>query len=131
MSGPDVLLKPEAAEAIGLALHELATNAVKYGAISVPGGHVTISWAFEDHGIEPRRLLVNWIERGGPTVTPPSRKGFGHIVFERLVTKSLDGSVGIDFAPEGLTWKLSIPTTNLVTEPVVIRHRSVLSGSRN
>jgi PAS domain S-box-containing protein len=131
VSGPDIMLRPEAAEAIGLALHELATNAVKYGAISVPGGHVAISWAFEDHGIEPRRLLVNWIERDGPTVTPPSRKGFGHIVFERLVTKSLNGSVAIDFAPEGLIWKLSIPTINLVTEPVLIRHRSLLSGNRN
>jgi two-component sensor histidine kinase len=131
VSGPDIMLRPEAAEAIGLALHELATNAVKYGAISVPGGHVAISWAFEDHGIEPRRVLVNWIERDGPTVTPPSRKGFGHIVFERLVTKSLNGSVAIDFAPEGLIWKLSIPTINLVTEPVLIRHRSLLSGNRN
>jgi two-component sensor histidine kinase len=69
-TGPDVLLRPAAAEAIGLALHELGTNAVKYGALSVPGGNVTISWALEDHGTEPRRLLVNWIERGGPTVTP-------------------------------------------------------------
>jgi two-component sensor histidine kinase len=130
-TGPDVLLRPAAAEAIGLALHELGTNAVKYGALSVPGGNVTISWALEDHGTEPRRLLVNWIERGGPTVTPPSRTGFGHIVFERLVTKSLSGSVAIDFAPEGLIWKLSIPPTNLVTEPVVIRHRSVLSGNES
>jgi PAS domain S-box-containing protein len=130
-TGPDVLLRPAAAEAIGLALHELGTNAVKYGALSVPGGNVTISWALEDHGTEPRRLLVNWIERGGPTVTPPSRTGFGHIVFERLVTKSLGGSVAIDFAPEGLIWKLSIPPTNLVTEPVVIRHRSVLSGNES
>jgi two-component sensor histidine kinase len=76
-------------------------------------------------------LLVSWAERGGPLVTPPSRKGFGHTMFERLVTKSLNGSVGIDFAPEGLTWKLSIPITNLVTEPVVIRHRSAFSGSRS
>jgi two-component sensor histidine kinase len=118
---------------------------VKYGAISSPGGHdkqgktgyckngghVTISWAFEDHGIEPRRLLVNWIERGGPTVRPPSRKGVGHIVFERLVSKSLNGSVAIDFALDGLIWKLSIPTTHLVIEPVVIRHRSLLSGNRS
>ena len=93
--------------------------------------HVTISWALEDRGTEPRQLLVSWAERGGPLVTPPSRKGFGHTMFERLVTKSLNGSVGIDFAPEGLTWKLSIPITNLVTEPIVIRHRSAFSGSRS
>jgi len=97
---------------------------VKYGALSVPDGHVTISWALEDHGKEPRQLLVSWAERGGPPVTPPSRTGFGHIVFERLVTKSLNGEVALDFAPEGLNWKLSIPTTNIVTEPVIARNRS-------
>jgi len=124
VSGPDALLRPEAAEAIGLALHELATNAVKYGALSVPGGHVTISWALEDHDAKPSQFAVNWIERGGPTVAAPLRKGFGHIVFERLVTRSLNGSVAIDFAPEGLTWKLSVPTTNLVTEPAAVRNPS-------
>ena len=124
VTGPDVLLRPEAAEAIGLALHELATNAVKYGALSVPAGRVTISWAFEEHGPKPRQFLVNWIERGGATVTPPSRTGFGHVVFERLVTQSLNGSVAIDFATEGLIWKLSIPTTNLVTEPTIVPNRS-------
>jgi len=124
VSGPDIMLRPEAAEAIGLALHELATNAVKYGALSVPGGHITISWAFDDHSTEPRQLLLSWAERGGPPVTPPSRTGFGHIVFERLVTKSLNGEVALDFAPEGVSWKLSIPTTNIVTEPVIARSRS-------
>ena len=128
VSGPDIILKPEAAEAIGLALHELATNAVKYGALSVPGGHVTISWAFEDQGTAPSQFLVNWLEKGGPIVTPPSHTGFGHIVFERLVTKSLNGSVAIDFAPAGLSWKLSIPTTNIVSEPVIARSRSAYQG---
>jgi two-component sensor histidine kinase len=74
VSGPDALLRPEAAEAIGLALHELGTNAVKYGALSVPGGHVTISWALEDHGTSPSQFAVNWIERGGPTVAALSRR---------------------------------------------------------
>jgi len=124
VSGPDILLRPEAAEAIGLALHELATNAVKYGALSVLGGHVTISWALEDSGTETRQFLVNWVERGGPAVTPPSRTGFGHVVFDRLVTKSLNGKVAIDFAHEGLGWKLSIPSTTLVTEPAIVRNRS-------
>jgi hypothetical protein len=79
-------------------------------------------------GTEPRRLFVNWIERGGPTVTPPWRTGFGHIVFERLVTKSLNGSVAIDFARQGLIWKLSIPTTNPVTEPTIVRNRSAIKS---
>ena len=60
---------------------------------------------------QPRQLLVSWAERGGPLVTPPSRTGFGHIVFERLVTKSLNGEVALDFAPEGLSWK-SVDTDN-------------------
>ena len=124
VSGPDILLRPKAAEAIGLALHELATNAVKYGALSIPGGHITISWAFEDPGAEPRQLVVSWIERGGPPVVPPARTGFGHVVFERLTAKSLDGDVALDFAPQGLSWKLSIPTTNIVTEPVIAQNRS-------
>jgi PAS domain S-box-containing protein len=123
-SGPDVLLRPEAAEAIGLALHELATNAVKYGALSIPAGHVAVSWGMQDHGTEPRLFLITWVERGGPPVTPPARKGFGHIVFERLVTKSLNGSVVIDFAPDGLIWKLSIPTSNVVTAPASVRNQA-------
>ncbi|MGC1358258.1 MAG: hypothetical protein WA851_21135, partial [Xanthobacteraceae bacterium] len=76
----------------------------------------------------PRQFLVNWREQGGPIVTPPSHTGFGHIVFERLVTKSLNGSVAIDFAPAGLSWKLSIPTPNIVTEPVIARSRSAYQG---
>jgi two-component sensor histidine kinase len=75
----------------------------------------------QDHGTEPRLFLITWVERGGPPVTPPARKGFGHIVFERLVTKSLNGSVVIDFAPDGLIWKLSIPTSNVVTGPASAR----------
>ena len=116
VSGPDVILRPKAAEAIGLALHELATNAVKYGALSVPDGRVTIFWVLADHGAEPRDFLLNWIEHGGPPVTPPTRTGFGRIVFERLVASSLNGSVAIEFATEGLIWRLSIPTTNLGKE---------------
>jgi PAS domain S-box-containing protein len=117
VSGPDIVLRPEAAEAIGLALHELATNAVKYGALSTPGGQVRVAWELDSSDTEPRQLRLSWMENGGPIVTPPSSKGFGHVVFEQLVTRSLDGSVTMDFAPAGLSWTLSIPTTNLVTHP--------------
>jgi PAS domain S-box-containing protein len=119
VSGPDILLRPEAAEAIGMALHELAMNAAKYGSLSVPIGHVAISWAFESLGVEQRQLQLSWVEDGGPIGMPPSHKGFGHIVFEHLLTKSLNGTLEMDFAPKGLNWKLSIPTTNLVTAPPV------------
>jgi len=125
VSGPDVLLSPKAAEAIGLALHELATNAVKYGALSVPGGQVAVSWTLDNHGAEAGDLRLSWVERGGPIAKPQPRKGFGHAVFERSVAKSLDGTVVIDFAPEGLRWELSIPTTNLVPEQAIVRNWSV------
>ena len=109
VSGPDIALRPEAAEAIGLALHELATNAVKYGALSTPVGQVRVAWELDSPGTEPRQLRLSWMENGGPIVTPPSRKGFGHVVFEQLVTRSLDGSVTMDFAPAGVNWTLSVP----------------------
>jgi PAS domain S-box-containing protein len=112
LSGPDVVVTPKAAEAIGLALHELATNAVKHGALSGANGTVTIAWtqaAGSDH------LQLTWIERGGPAVQPPTRKGFGHIVCERVVADLLGGEVSMDFAPEGARWQLSVPTAHMVS----------------
>jgi two-component sensor histidine kinase len=122
MTGPDILVSPETAEAIGLALHELATNAVKYGALSVPIGQVTVFWALErhgteKHGTEPHRLRLNWVEQNGPLVAAPTRKGFGRLVFEEITAKRLNGEIVTDFAPTGLNWQLSISTTYLVTEP--------------
>jgi len=116
VSGPDIVLSPEPAEAIGLALHELATNAVKYGALSNPTGYVAVSWGLENHGSEPGELRLNWVERGGPMIAPPAGSGFGRVVMERMVAKALNGKVAMDFAPEGLQWSLSAPITNLVVE---------------
>jgi PAS domain S-box-containing protein len=114
--GPDVVLTTEAAQAIGLALHELATNAIKYGALAGPKGSVTISWAFENDADGTRALRLNWVEDGGPAVTPPSRKGFGHVVIERMVAQSLNSEVAMEFAPNGLSWSLPIPATSLVRD---------------
>ena len=125
VSGPEVLLSPKATEAVGLALHELATNAVKYGALSVPDGRVAVAWTLENQDSASRELRLSWVERGGPPVTPPSRKGFGHAVFERSVAMSLNGKVSMDYAPEGLSLLLSIPATNLVSEREIIRNWSV------
>jgi PAS domain S-box-containing protein len=111
LSGPDVMVTPRAAEAIGLALHELATNAVKHGALSGANGTVTIAWT-RIPGTQDLRLT--WTERGGPAVTPPTRKGFGHIVCERVVADLLGGDVAMDFAPEGARWQLSVPMAHLV-----------------
>jgi PAS domain S-box-containing protein len=112
LAGPEVVVTTHAAQAIGLALHELATNAAKYGALSTPGGRIEVSWMFAEHDGEPRCLRLSWIEQGGPPVAPPSSKGFGHIVVERMVASSLGGSVVMDFAPEGLRWTLSIPAAD-------------------
>ena len=114
--GPDITVTAEAAQAIGLALHELATNAIKYGALSVPAGKVKMSWILDDTADRPRQLLLSWIEQGGPRVAPPSRIGFGHLVIDDMIARSLDGKVALEFAPLGLKWSVVIPGTHLVNE---------------
>ncbi len=109
IDGPKVMLKPEAAQNIGLALHELATNALAHGAFSRAGGNVALSWRFEDG-----RFCVDWRESGGPPVAPPPREGFGHKVIKRLVAQALDGSTTLDFPPEGFVWTLCVPASSTV-----------------
>jgi len=107
--GPKVDLTAEAAQAIGLALHELATNAVKHGALSVPQGRLAISWDV-DYADSLGGLKLDWRERGGPSVmTAPKRTGFGHVVMKRMIEQTLQGTVQLDFAREGLHWSLQAP----------------------
>jgi len=106
IDGPKIMLKPEAAQNIGLALHELATNALSYGALSRPEGAVSLTWRFEDG-----RLNIEWRERGGPAVAMPPREGFGHKVIKRLVAQALDGTAALSFPPDGLVWMLSVPAS--------------------
>jgi two-component sensor histidine kinase len=113
VDGPNVMLKPEAAQNIGLALHELSTNAAKYGALSNFDGKVHLNWTVVTDGDEPL-LRMSWRETGGPEVTPPAREGFGHKVLKRIAAHALEGKVTLDFAPEGLVWKLEIPTSYIV-----------------
>ncbi len=108
--GPRVDLTAEAAQAIGLALHELATNAVKYGALSVPHGTLSISWEVDQaHGAGG--LNLDWRERGGPLVTIPKRTSFGHVVMKGMIEQAVQGTVELNFAREGLQWSLKAPTT--------------------
>jgi two-component sensor histidine kinase len=116
LAGPDIVVTAEAAQALGLALHELATNAIKYGALSMPAGKVGVSWALQGEAGAPRALLLNWIEQGGPPVSQPQRKGFGHVVIGEMVERSLGGKVAMEFAGEGLRWSVVIPASNLVAE---------------
>jgi PAS domain S-box-containing protein len=107
IDGPVIMLKPEAAQNIGLALHELATNALAYGALSCPNGRVEVTWRVEDG-----KLQVVWRENGGPCVAAPTCEGFGHKVVKRLVALALDGEATVAFPEEGFVWTLSIPTTH-------------------
>jgi PAS domain S-box-containing protein len=117
LAGPDIVMTAEAAQALGLAIHELATNAIKYGALSVPAGKVSVSWALQSEADAPQPLLLRWIEHGGPPVSPPERKGFGHVVIGEMVERSLGAKVAMEFASEGLRWSVVIPAHNLVSEP--------------
>lgn len=114
--GPEVLLAPRAAEKIGIALHELATNAMKHGALSVPAGSVNVSWVLQVKDGKPDRLHFEWREQGGPAVSPPHHEGFGTVVVTRLVPVSLDATANLDFHPQGLTWTMTMPMTD-VTAP--------------
>lgn len=115
IEGPSLFLKPEAAQNIGLAIHELSTNAAKYGALSVPTGHVDIIWARRTPeaggGFE-----LSWHERGGPVVSKPEGRGFGSLVIERNLARALDGKVELDFAPSGLVCTVSVPESHLTPE---------------
>jgi two-component sensor histidine kinase len=110
LAGPDMMLKPEAAQNLGLALHELSTNAAKYGGLSDEDGRVEIRWDLADD-----RFRISWQEIGGPTVSAPSREGFGHKVVTRIVTLALEGKVELKFEPSGLVWTLDIPDKHILT----------------
>jgi PAS domain S-box-containing protein len=105
-TGPPVRLDASHAEAIGLALHELATNSTKYGALSVPAGKVSINWQVRPNG-SGSALDLDWKESGGPQVVPPATKGFGSQVIENMVARSVGGEATIHYLPDGIVWHLN------------------------
>ena len=107
MHGLKLCLKAASAQAIGLALHELATNAGKYGALSTDRGRVDLCW-----GLAGDTLTISWTEREGPLVSAPTRRGFGTVVMEAMAERSLNGTVHLDYPASGLTWRLTCPATN-------------------
>lgn len=109
LSGRRVMLTPPAAEAIGMALHELAANAVTHGALSADTGGVVIAWAVTD-----AEFVLSWTEHDGPPVAPPPRRGFGLAVMVRLIEGVLRGKVRLDFAPTGLRWEVTAPADLVV-----------------
>jgi PAS domain S-box-containing protein len=106
IDGPKLLLEPNAAQAIAVTLHELATNAAKYGALSVSGGHVQVEWSREPNG----RLVLRWTEKDGPPVKPPTRKGFGTRAIEAMIRGQLKGELRFDWRAAGLVCEISIVT---------------------
>jgi two-component system CheB/CheR fusion protein len=110
------MLKPEAVHTVGLAFHELATNATKYGAFSTRDGLIDVSWSIESAGVGGK-CVITWRERGGPSPKAPTRKGFGRYVTERMVGQSLNAIVQFDFAPDGLVWTVEVPLDQFLLEP--------------
>jgi two-component sensor histidine kinase len=115
VGGPDVTLTPEATQALGLALHELLTNALKHGALAHAGGSVRVNWDIHASDGE-RKLRFEWRETSPVVFAPPTRAGFGRTVLERVVPSSARGQVHLDFAPTGLTWRLEAPLSGLVSK---------------
>jgi two-component system CheB/CheR fusion protein len=108
LAGAPILLKPRGALALGMVVHELVTNAVKYGALSVPDGKVAIEWDVESRdGTE--QLVWKWSELDGPPIAPPDRKGFGLSMIERSLRHELKGEAIIAFEPEGVRATIAIP----------------------
>jgi two-component sensor histidine kinase len=115
VAGPDVEVGAKAALQVALMLHELTTNAVKYGALSVPDGRVAVSWSVREGNGEPV-LRLAWREHGGPAVEPPARKGFGTRLIERGLTGQVGGTLTLDYPPEGATCVVEAPVRNFQDE---------------
>lgn len=108
VSGPEVQLNPHAATTLGIAIHELATNAVKYGALAAERGRLVVTWAFEMRDAA-EWLVLEWRENGGPPVVEPQRKSFGTELIERSLAYEFDGSARIEFLPDGVVVTLALP----------------------
>lgn len=115
ISGPPLRLSPEVAQTVGLAVHELATNATKYGALSVPGGRVSVTWGIAPDESGTPRFRIQWEETGGPLVGAPQRRGFGSLAIERLAAQVLNGKAELVYAPEGVRWTLSSDPSQVQT----------------
>ena len=109
LEGEPMRVSPEAAQHIGMALHELATNAAKYGALSVPDGRVRIGWETVRNAAGRQIRVLTWTENGGPEVSTPARRGFGRVVLERIAPRALHGTAVLTYGPAGVNWRLEFP----------------------
>ena len=107
-NGPDVMIGSNAVISLTLALHELETNAIKYGALSVPDGRVALAWSLVGSEEEPK-LWLQWCEHGGPAVSPPTRQGFGTRLISSAIGRFLSAEVQLEYTPDGVTWLMIAP----------------------
>ena len=114
LKGPELSVSANAAQTLGMALHELATNAGKYGALSTAGGHVETGWDLEHSSTGEPAFVMYWRERGGPEFPAPSRQGFGSTVISRMVMESLDAEVKLSFEAPGLSWSVRCPAAEVM-----------------
>ena len=122
LDGQSARLTPSAAQGIGMALHELATNAGKYGALSNGVGQVRISWHIA-MAVRPM-LFISWLETAGPSVAPPKCRGFGQMVIGRMVEAAVDGTAAIDYQESGVSWTLSAPVADTLEKGWVFPSKS-------
>jgi two-component sensor histidine kinase/CheY-like chemotaxis protein len=115
LDGIPLRLSAAAAQSIGMVMHELSTNAVKYGALSSDTGGIDVAWRIENDEVGDR-LFISWIESGGPEVVAPSYRGFGTTVVTKMAEMSLDAKTQLDYAPTGLTWRMSCPARNALED---------------
>ncbi|MGA7325620.1 MAG: sensor histidine kinase, partial [Rhodomicrobium sp.] len=114
--GPALALHAAAAQALGMAFHELATNSMKYGALSKSGGRISIQWEIRDHG-HGKQFHTTWSEQGGPEIKAPIRQGFGYTVMVSAVEASLAGKVQLRYPSSGLVWELTAPLDEIMVRP--------------
>ena len=119
LGGPEVLLSAEAGQTMAMVLHELVTNAAKYGALSVPSGRVSIRWRLSHNGdaSESDRLILKWREFGGPVVVAPSRSSFGLQVVRELIPYELGGAIDHVLHPDGVRCQMEIPLAKVCVSP--------------
>jgi two-component sensor histidine kinase len=111
LSGEAMYVRPDASQHIGMALHELATNATKYGALSVPEGRVQVQWG---RSPDQATCFLSWREENGPEVQPPSKAGFGRVMIERAIARAVGGTVKLQYPPSGIEWTLTFPVGILI-----------------
>ena len=115
LAGDDFMLSPEAAQNLGLIVHELATNSIKYGALSVPSAKVELSWKREADANQDL-MTIDWNEVGGPPATPPTRNGFGTTITKRHAEGAFSATITTDYAQTGFRWTLVAPAHNFISQ---------------